>query len=62
MYKLAYTERFKKAFNDLTNNEQIQFQNKMKGGCNMITKITQESKNRTEETHENTARQIDYWC
>ena len=30
MYKLAYTERFKKAFNDLTNNEQIQFQNKMK--------------------------------
>ena len=30
MYKLAYTERFKKAFNDLTHNEQIQFQNKMK--------------------------------
>ena len=30
MYKLAYTERFKKAFNTLTNNEQIQFQNKMK--------------------------------
>ena len=30
MYKLAYTERFKKAFNNLTNNEQIQFQNKMK--------------------------------
>ena len=30
MYKLAYTERFKKAFNDLTNNEQIQFQNKIK--------------------------------
>ena len=30
MYKLAYTERFKRAFNNLTNNEQIQFQNKMK--------------------------------
>ncbi len=30
MYKLAYTERFKKAFNNLTNNEQIQFQNKMR--------------------------------
>ena len=30
MYKLAYTDRFKKAFNNLTNNEQIQFQNKMK--------------------------------
>ena len=30
MYKLAYTERFKKAFNNLTNNEQVQFQNKMK--------------------------------
>ncbi len=28
MYKLAYTERFKKTFNTLTNNEQIQFQNK----------------------------------
>ena len=30
MYKLAYTERFKKAFNNLTNNEQVQFKNKMK--------------------------------
>jgi len=30
MYKLAYTERFKKAFNTLTNSEQLQFQNKMK--------------------------------
>ena len=29
MYKLAYTERFKKAFNDLTNNEQILFQNEV---------------------------------
>lgn len=30
MYKLSYTERFKKAFNSLSNNEQIQFQNKIK--------------------------------
>jgi len=30
MYKIAYTERFKRAFNNLTNNEQIRFQNKMK--------------------------------
>ena len=30
MYKLAYTERFKKAFNDLTNNEHVQFKNKMR--------------------------------
>ena len=30
MYKIAYTERFKRVFNNLTNNEQIQFQNKMK--------------------------------
>ena len=29
MYKLSYTERFKKAFNRLTNAEQIQFKNKM---------------------------------
>lgn len=29
MYKLSYTERFKKAFNSLTNTEQIQFKNKM---------------------------------
>ena len=28
MYKLTYTERFKRAFNNLTNNEQIQFQKK----------------------------------
>ena len=30
MYKLAFTERFKKAFNNLTNIEQTQFQHKMK--------------------------------
>ncbi|NMA05763.1 MAG: cytotoxin [Acholeplasmataceae bacterium] len=30
MYKLSYTDRFKKAFNNLTNIEQLQFQNKMK--------------------------------
>ena len=31
MYKLSYTERFKKAFNDLTNNEQFSF--KIKWSC-----------------------------
>ena len=30
MYKLAYTERFRKAFNNLNINEQTQFQNKIK--------------------------------
>ena len=30
MYKLTYTDRFQKAFRNLTINEQNQFQNKMK--------------------------------
>lgn len=29
MYKITYTERFKKSFQKLTNKEQILFQNKM---------------------------------
>ena len=47
MYKLAYTERFKKAFNNLTNNEQIQFQNKMKLFCGKcITSIIKNKKDK----------------
>jgi len=30
MYKIIYTNRFKKAFNNLTNSEQIIFENKMR--------------------------------
>lgn len=30
MYKLTYTDRFKKAFNNLNKDEQNQFENKMK--------------------------------
>ena len=30
MYKVAYTDRFKKAFNNLSKREQDQFENKMK--------------------------------
>lgn len=30
MYKIAYTERFKKAFNNLSTKEQALFENKMK--------------------------------
>ena len=29
MYKLLYTQRFKKSFNSLTNIEKVQFKNKM---------------------------------
>ena len=30
MYKIAYTDRFKRAYNSLSRNEQIQFENKMR--------------------------------